>query len=48
MKVEVEKYFERAEESLRVAKKLLDEGYFSDACSKAYYVMYELIETFMS
>jgi len=40
MKEEVEKYFEKAESSLWVARTLFDDSYFADACSKAYYVMY--------
>lgn len=40
MKEEVKRYLEKAEDSLGAARKLLDSGYFADACSKAYYVMY--------
>lgn len=40
MKEEVEKYLEKAEASLGVARNLFDDEYYADACSKAYYVMY--------
>jgi uncharacterized protein (UPF0332 family) len=40
MTEEVEKYMEKAEKSLRVAKELFEKGHFDDACSKAYYVMF--------
>lgn len=40
MKEEVKKYLEKAENSLGAARKLFDNGYFEDTCSKAYYVMY--------
>jgi len=40
MTEEVKKYIEKAEKSLRVAKELFEKGYYEDACSKAYYVMF--------
>jgi uncharacterized protein (UPF0332 family) len=40
MNEEVKKYIEKAEKSLKVAKELLEGGYFEDVCSKAYYVMF--------
>jgi len=40
LKEEVRRYIEKAEKSIKVAKDLLKNGYYEDACSKAYYVMF--------
>ena len=40
MAPEVKRYIEKSEKSLKVAKELFELGYFEDACSKAYYVMF--------
>lgn len=40
MNQEVKKYLEKADKSLKVAEYLFRKGYWDEACSRAYYVMF--------
>ena len=45
MALELKRYFEKSEKSLKVAKELFELGHFEDACSKAYYVMFYAVNS---